>query len=224
MKALLTAMVSFLAIAGGAGTANARPIVIFDEPILITVPDGYVDASVERNLPPENALFLTEIVEPWEEAGEVNEGILFYGLGLKPSTEAVKQQKFDEIFDFVRQRMAAQVETKPFAMPEALIDADLIDSIFDLSRGRNARAVEVTDDRADRKALLIDTGLVMPGVVTYPIIEEISFVRVKDRIIIFHATRVDTAQLDEGSWVDKDVRKRLKGTGVEVRDGLIDGE
>jgi len=224
MRALLTAMAPFLAIAGTTGAANARPIVIFDEPIPIIVPDGYVDASVERNLPPENALFLTEAVEPWEEAGEVNEGILFYGLGLKPSTEAIKQQKFDEIFGLFRKRMAAQIEVQPFEMPDALIDADLINSIFDFSRGRSARALEVTDDRVDRKALLIDTGLVMPGVVTYPIIEEISFVRVKDRIIIFHATRVDTAQLTEGPWADKDVRVRLKGTGMEVRDGLMRGE
>lgn len=224
MKALLTVMVPFLAIAGTIGAVHARPIVIFDEPIPIAVPDGYVDVSAERDLPPENTMLLTEAVEPWEEAGEVSEGILFYGLGLKPSTEAVKQQKFDEIFDLFRKRMGAQIEAQSFEMPDALVDADLIESIFRVSQGRNARALEVTDDRVDRKALLIDTGLVMPGVVTYPIIEEISFVRINDRVVIFHATRVDTTQLEDSPWADKHVRARLKGTGMEVRDGLTASE
>lgn len=221
MKALLTIMVSFLAIAGAVEAAPSRPIVIFDVPISIEIPDGYVDASVEKGLPENNALFLTEAIEPWEAAAEFDEAIFFYGLGLKPSTETIKQQKFDEIFGFVCKRIDAQIAAKPFEMPEASIDVGLINSIYRLSYGKNARAMEVTDDRQDRKALLIDTGFEMPGVVMYPIIEEISFIRVKDRIIIFHATRVDTSKLGEGSEFDKGVRTRLKATGAEVRDGLM---
>ena len=221
MKALLTIMISFLAIAGAVETANARPIVIFDVPISIVIPDGYVDASVEKGLPENNALFLTEAIEPWEAAAEFDEAIFFYGLGLKPSTETIKQQKFDEIFRFFRKRIDAQIAAKSFDMSEASIDTDLIDSIYRVSYGNNARAIEITDDRQDSKALLIDTGFEMPGVVMYPIFEEISFIRVKDRIVIFHATRVDTSQLDQSPALDKDIRARLKMAGAEVRNGLV---
>lgn len=224
MKALLKIIISVLCVVGVIEAAHARPIIIFDVSIPISVPDGYVDASVDRNLPPDNALFLTEAAEPREEAGEVNEGIFFYGLGLKPSTEAVKQQKFDQIFGLFRERMMAQIDAKPFKMPQALIHADLINDIFSVSQGRNAHALEITDDRVDSKALLIDTGFVMPGVITYPIIEEISFARVKDRIVIFHATRVDTSKLGQGPEFDKDIRERLKATGIELRNELVSDE
>lgn len=214
-------MVSFLAIAGAVKAAPSRPIVLFDVPISIAIPDGYVDASVDKGLPENNALFLTEAIEPWEAAAEFDEAIFFYGLGLKPSTETIKQQKFDEIFGFVRKRIDAQIAGKTFEMPEASINIDLINSIYRLSHGKNARAIEVTDDRQDRKALLIDTGFELPGVVMYPIIEEISFIRVKDRIVIFHATRVDTSQMDQVPALDKNVRAHLMATGAEVRNALV---
>lgn len=224
MKTLFAIIFSVLSLAGASDSAFARPIVIFDVTIPIETPDGYVDASIERNLPSDNALFVTEAVEPWEEAGEVSEGIFFYGLGLKPSSEAIKQQKFEDIFNIVRERIAAKIAERPFKMPEAAIDSELINAIYGISYGKNAHALEVTDDREDRKAMLIDTGFVMPGVVTYPILEEISFARVKDRIVIFHATRVDTGKLEEGHQFDKDVRVTLKSTGTEVRNGLVSAE
>ncbi|MEP3224339.1 MAG: hypothetical protein ABJO01_00055 [Parasphingorhabdus sp.] len=200
---------------------NSRPIVILDVTISLPVPDGYVDVSQDKKLPPENALFYTKIVEPWEKAGEFDEGILFYGLGFAPATDAIKQEKFEQIFRFTREKIEAHIQGQPYQVPATSISAELINTIYQISHGDKAGAIMVTDNRKDRKALLIDTGFVMPGVVTYPIVEEISFTRLLDRIVIFHSTRVDTSRFLQKREADDAIRADVKATGLEIRNALI---
>lgn len=221
MKTLFLFALFICTIAGPARADTGRPLVIFDVAIPLPVPEGYVDASETKRLPANNALFLTEAIEQWEAAGEISEGIIFYGLGLKPSTEVIKQQKFKDIVRLFRMKIESQIAGESFVMPRTMIDPDLIHSIYKMSYGNNARSIELTDDREDRQALLIDTGFVMPGVVTYPILEEISFTRVSDRIVIFHAIRVDTGKTEANRSINDDIRTQLKTTGAAVRDGLV---
>lgn len=223
MRLVFWIIVVFCALIAPARAENARPIIIHDVSIPLPVPAGYIDVSTERELPPNNAMFLTKVTEPWEEYSEFSEGIFFYGLGFAPSTDAIKQQKFEDIVRLFRLRIDAQIEGKDFVMPESPISLGLINSIYQKSYGNNARTLEVTDNRADRKALLIDTGFVMPGVTTYPIMEEISFSRLFDRIIIFHSVRVDTGLYSKEPKASNEIRAELKDTGAEIRDGLVPG-
>lgn len=201
---------------------NARPILVSDAVISVPVPNGYDDLSEERELPPYAALFVTEEIEPWEKANEFSDKILVYGIGFRPSSEAIKQQKFEEIFSLVRQKIDAQIKGSAFEIPEGLISKSLVDSIYRDSLGNGADLMKITDNRADRKALLLNTKMVIPGVFTFPVLEEISFTRVSGQIVIAHAIRMDISRLRCDKCKQANTKAALLKTGSEIRDGLIE--
>lgn len=212
---------ALLAFGAQASAQTTRPIIIAGTPVSIPVPDGYTDTSVTTGAPEYVSIFETTIVEPWEEAAELNEGILFYGVGLKPTEENIKQQKFEQIFGLFVQKVKAKMDSKPFAMQGSLIKESLIDSIYANSLGNNAEFMDITDNRNDRKAILINTSLIMPGVISYPLIEEISFVRIHDRVLIFHLVRIDYGDVPGSNMSKSTSSSNVRKTGLKLRDDIV---
>lgn len=191
---------------------NIHSIEVDGVSIDIPVPNGYVDASKKRRVPPNGAVFNTEAVEDWERSNEFNEDILVYGLAFSSTDNKIITQKFEQAFDFTYQKIQARIEKKEFKLPStAEANRDNFTFLYQHAGGENAKTVTITQNDPNRKSFIVHTRFVMPGVTSVPIIEETSFVRVKDRMIVIHNTRVA---------IDKDVEKQVLETSQTLRDAI----
>ena len=188
MKILLTLAIA-LSIAGSGWTAT-----LSYDGVSATVPTprGYKDVSVAKGAPKDVAVFETKAVEELERIGEFNDTIVAYVARADAQAGSGTEAEFDKMFRLFFNKAQAHTKGQKFNIPKGAKSARWIKAVFDYSGGmKNARAVTATENGPRSKALQLTTGMVMPGVTTIPVVEEISFVLVGDAMVTFHTVRAD---------------------------------
>ncbi|RLJ60602.1 hypothetical protein BCF46_0805 [Litoreibacter meonggei] len=205
MKTLLAlALALTIANVGWAATLSYDGVTV-----TVPTPRGYKDVSAAKGAPEDVAVFETRAVEELERAGEFNDTIVAYVARADAQAGSGTEAEFDEMFRLFFGKAQAHVKGQRFTVPKQAKSARWVQAVFGYSSGmKNVRTITATENGPRSKALQLVTGLVMPGVTTIPVVEEISFVLVGDALVTFHTVRAD---------LDGRMGKRVRQSSARLR-------
>ncbi len=132
-------------------------------------------------------------------------------------SEEIKRQKFDELFKFTIDKVKYKIKGKAWSMPKGEINPEVINDLYKNSLAKNASEIYITENTDRKKSYLIKTSIAFPGVVSYPMFEEVSFVRANSRFVIFQTIRVDIGAFEKSDQVEKEVQI----TGKTLRASIV---
>lgn len=203
-----------------AAAAQSTTLTAGDTTITVPAPSGYTYVAGQSD--EYFAVYQTTPVEPWEEIGEFSEEILISAIPFASDDPAVIAERFAAMFASLYTYALAEQAGTDFRVDANLVNEELFRDIATFSAAGSASTVTVSANSDKQKALVFDTGFVLPGVVTYPVVEEFSFVLVGDVMVIIRAQRVPiNLRNTQTLQLDPRVTQDLRQTGAALREGLL---
>lgn len=199
-------------LAGFAAQAETALLILKDLEINVPVPAAYEDVSAKKGVGKGALLLATRKVEPWEKIGEYSEFIYAYGFYYADSDPTVQQDRFDALFVALQKGLAAKAQGKTYQPNTPKVANGAYNEIMARLAVGGAANIALVENAPFKKSLVFDSGHTLPGVVTYPLVEDISMVRVKGRLVVCHSWRVA---------FKPNVRKQLIRTSQRLRDAIV---
>lgn len=176
----------------------------------VPIPRGYKDVTEDAGAPQNVRVFETRAVEEWESASEYNERIVIVALTLPPESSAGFDAELADVFKDLTIYASSRASRREHRFDTSYVSQEFYDMILGLTHIENTQTAYITEDAPTQKAIMLSTSYEMPGVVTYPLVEEISLVRMDNIIFVMVVDRVA---------VHNNVDRQVRATGRILRDG-----
>ncbi|MDF1670040.1 MAG: hypothetical protein P1U83_10525 [Roseovarius sp.] len=184
---LILFSVTFLSLPAMAETAILK---IHGDSLNVPLPGSFKNVSEERNMPEYTLLLETRVVEQWEKAGEFSDGMLVIGWPYASTDDTVQQQRFDAMFIAIGKGLLAKSKGEAFTPSSSAVAKEAYSDIMSFLGRGGVGNVSIVEDTPSKKSYVFDGAFEMPGVVTFPLVEDVSLVRARGKLIVFHTWRL----------------------------------